>query len=300
MLFRSGTVTFISSEVYTQTVPAGTTLTTCSNAPSYYPAGSPCYGPNYLQLSVITTADAIIPIATSGPASVTVSAYVSTPGSVGNISVGMVDSTNATQTWYTSNSAFSGGLDTQSTTFVQQSDITNAENTLAQTQIKAAQSSIQAQVQANEQATGNPNCQSHSSADHVAGDTVSSFTVTATATCTLAVYNQVAAQTLAANTLVANNAAYTFASTPTAQVTQAALTDPQNGVITLTVQAQGTGIYHFSNAQKQQFAQLITDKTPDQAKNILDAQPGVASVKITGDNQFLPADAQDITIVFAQ
>jgi serine/threonine protein kinase len=289
----AGTVTFVSNDPNPQTIPVGTSLVTCSNALSSYGAGSPCYS-DYVHIMITTTQTAYIPAATSGPSYATVSA-VAAPGSAGNIAANMVD--DQSSTWFTTSSAFSGGQDAQTYPVVQQSDITNAENALAASQTQVAQNAILQQVPSSQQAIGKPACKSNATADHVAGDQVATFTVQASANCTLDAYDQYSALSIAEQLLVTNNAHYTFASTPTAQIVQAT---PQNGTITITVQAQGTGTYSFTDAQKQQFVQLIEGKSPDQAKSILQGQTGVADVLISPYTPFLPNDPTLISIVIAK
>lgn len=198
--------------------------------------------------------------------------------------------------------AFTGGQDAQSYTFVQQSDITNAEAPLISAQEQTAQNAVQSQVQAGEPLAGSINCTPSASSDHAAGDQATTFTVTASVTCSGEVYNQSAAQAMAVNLLkqIASSSqggSYALVGTPTAQVTQVG--SPQGGTIALTVQASGTGIFQFSSAQLQQFAQFIAGKSAQDAQTWLSQQTGVAQVAINipGGYTVLPADGQQITIV---
>ena len=232
----------------------------------------------------------------SNPA-VFASAHAVVAGTSGNIAVGFFWNDTDHGGWgFLNTTAFTGGQDAQIYTFVQQSDITNAETPLISAQEQTAQNAVQAQIQSGEQLDGSINCTSSASSDHAVGDKVTTFTVTVSVTCSGEVYASPAAQTMAVSLLKQQVGSYALVGTPAAQITQVG--SPQSGTIALTVQASGTGVFQFSSAQLQQFAQSIAGKSEQDAQTWLMQQAGVAQVTIAipGGYTVLPADEQQITI----
>ncbi len=204
------------------------------------------------------------------------------------------------------NSAFAGGQDPQSYTYVQQSDINNAASQLENSLTNAAQAATQAQIKASEQLVGSISCGLSSfKSNQQAGAKVPNVTVSVTETCWGEVYSVQPGQTLAANLLKQNLSAltgpgYTIVGNVTTQVlTQPELIDSQ-GTLSMKIMASGTVVYQFTNTEAQTFAKLIAGKNLADAQALLSKQTGVAQakIKITGNStNTLPGDPSKIAFV---
>ncbi|GAC1350307.1 MAG: hypothetical protein NVSMB27_31560 [Ktedonobacteraceae bacterium] len=232
---------------------------------------------------------------TSGQ-TLTTSAYITTAGAKGNIAAGAInDVCCVNEQGYTGEvtfknySAFGGGVDSKSYPVVQQSDINNAipsDIPLKQ----SGQADLRKQVQKNEHFFNTPQCTSSWSPSTYAGSKVSSFSVTTSASCTGEVYNILPARSMAVD-LLKNQAStrldpsYQLASNIVTRVIQTKLIDAKQGTLQLTVEAEGIWGFHFSDAQKQNLAQLINGRSLQDAQAFLSHQTGVsnAQVIISGD-----------------
>ncbi len=81
------------------------------------------------------------------------------------------------------NGGFRNGTDLQPYTFVQQSDIDTAANSLKVATKQSAVSNINGQLQSNEHLVGDPQCSYTVTPDHSVGDKAPAVTVTVQATC---------------------------------------------------------------------------------------------------------------------
>lgn len=199
------------------------------------------------------------------------------------------------------NSPFTGGQDPQSYTYVQQSDIDNAANTLISANTPDAQQVLQGQIQPNEQLIGTPGCGPNKSADHSAGDQVSQVTVTVSFTCLGEVYDHDGALKLAQYLLKQQeqqlHPTYELVGTITTTMQTATLTDPTSGTVTMTIQASGTWVAHFDTQSEQALALSIAGKTKAEAQAFLNKQPGIqmASIQLQGGNSDrLPTNPAEI------
>jgi VCBS repeat-containing protein len=203
------------------------------------------------------------------------------------------------------NPPFSNGRDPQTYTAVQQSDIDGATNGLINTSKPDPQQQLQPQLQANEKFVSNPQCNPNVIANHVAGDKASSVTVTVNFTCTGTVYDPSKALSMATILLTnqattALGAGYTLAKHITTKLENAVLADAANGTITLTIDAEGTWMFQFNNAQKQALAKLVAGKSKSDAFALLLKQQGITKVDIqlsAGEANMLPLDVSQIKIV---
>ena len=235
---------------------------------------------------------------------VTVTAHAVKPGASGDISAFDINGPCCLSGVTVRNgAAFSGGQDAQSYTYVQQSDIDGAANTLESSLTENAQASLQKQMHANEQLAGSPQCLSNVTANHAASDKVANVTVNVAVTCLGEVYNHQDAVLMTEGLLKVEagnklGAGYSLVGNVVSGVTQA--TVGKNDTVLLLVNAEGLWVYQFSDAQKKSLAKLIAGRSQKDAKSLLQGQTGVSKATIQlsqsgGDT--LPMDPRQITIV---
>ncbi len=198
---------------------------------------------------------------------------------------------------------FTGGQDAYSGLAIQQSDIDSAANSLISAHQPDALRVLQPQIHANERLMSAPSCAPQASANHQAGDHTAQVTVSVSFTCTGKVYNQQAALALITPKLRAQAAAnpgagYTLAGQIQLTVTNAAPVPGEQGTMTLTINAAGIWAYHFTAAQIQHLAALLSGKSAQEATRLASSQPGVAdvSIRLGANQQTLPTDPQHITM----
>ncbi|MBA2287185.1 MAG: baseplate J/gp47 family protein, partial [Ktedonobacteraceae bacterium] len=284
-----GTLTFYNALAYAQTVPAGTVFTDAN-------------GVQVVNDQVATIAAAQPPL--EGAA--TVPAHIIEPGAKGNIPAHDFSIVQCCHTGITVENAtqFSGGIDAQTYTYVQQSDIDGAATLLKGPLITNAQRSIQAQILPGEQLVKPIECTPGVVADHQAGERAASVLVSEMVNCLAEVYDQQGARTLAISLLQASaqrnpGANYTLIGRIATQVKGATVTGAK-GAIAVQVEATGQWVYQFSNAQKKLLAKLIAGKSAPDAQATLARQAGVKRSAIAlsgGTNNVLPDDPSQITIV---
>lgn len=287
----TGTLTF-SSPTKRITIPAGATFLDKNN--------------------IALVLNAPVTLRRLGGSTVSVGAHASPAGSKGNIPAldlnGVFCYPNCAtgSTFHLQNTAFAGGRDPQSNTYVQQSDITNAASQLENSLTSAAQAAIQAQIKTTEQLMGSISCGLASfSSNQQAGDKVPNVTVSITETCSGEVYSVQPGLTLAANLLkqdlsTLSGPGYAIVGNATTQVlTQPELIDSQ-GTLLMKIMASGTAVYQFTPTEALAFAKLIAGKSPADAQALLLQQIGVAqaTINFTGNStNTLPADPSKIAFV---
>jgi VCBS repeat-containing protein len=198
---------------------------------------------------------------------------------------------------------FTGGQDPHAYTYVQQSDIDGAANSMVSALAPGTQQGVQGKVNSNEHAIGSPQCKPHSNADHAAGDQATTVTVTVTVTCTLEVYDYNGALALASQ-LLQNQAkqnpgtGYALTGTILSTLTSATPASGQSGTISLTVNSEGIWVFQFSDAQKQTLKASLAGKHKSAMLSWLESQPGVktATIQITGSSDLLPGDPSQIML----
>jgi hypothetical protein len=298
----TGQLRVVNYEPYPVTVYAG----------SVYPNDA-----RYGNIPIDMVADATVTVQHGGSAQVDVPAHILQLGDFGNqlcsgcpgnyVYTGdsRCNSNSFVNCWWMYNDGnFTGGVDPQTYTAVQQSDIDNAAKALEAANPPDPKQVLQGQISPNEQLVGTPQCtQNTPTADHKAGDQASQVTVSVTFTCTGEVYDHAGAVMLAANLLtqqasVDPGEGYALVGQIKTAVTNASA-DAQ-GTVTIMVSAQGRWVYHFTDAQIQAFARLIAGKSTQEAQQVLAAQSGIASAAIHisgGNGQTLPTDPQKIKLV---
>jgi VCBS repeat-containing protein len=284
-----GILTFYNALPYAQTIAVGTVLTDANG------------------IQVVNDQSAVIPAA-QPPAegSAIASAHVVTAGASGNIPAMDFNTVACCFSGVTvaNTTAFHGGQDPLKYSFVQQSDIDAAANSLKTALTPSAQKALQAQALPNEQLITPARCASGVVSDHAAGDKAASVTVTVTVTCVSEAYDRQGVQALAASLLRTDETktlgvGYMLMSNIVTMVTKTAVIDTQ-GTISILVNAEGVWVYQFTDAQKGDLARLIAGKSNDDAQALLLQQKGVGKVNISvsgGTDNTLPTDPHHITIV---
>ncbi|WP_376796785.1 hypothetical protein [Thermogemmatispora sp.] len=261
-------------------------------------------------LAIITDETVSLPPVDSPgqPVSRTGRAHVVPAGSAGNLPAGAISNRlccGSDSIWATSG-AFTGGQDPESYTFVQQSDIDNLATPLKASLAQQAQQQFQRQLRPGEQLVGQPACQTTVKSDHQAGDHASSVTVTVSATCSGEVFDRQAALRLAASLLGQEagkklGASYAPVGQPRTTISDATLINARQGVVSITITAEGLWAYQFSAADKERLAHLIAGKSRSEAQQLLQRQEGIkaSDIQIAHGSERLPADSKQINIVIA-
>jgi hypothetical protein len=199
---------------------------------------------------------------------------------------------------------FTGGQDAYNGPAVQQSDIDSAANSLISAYQPDALRVLQPAMKANERPLSAPSCTPQVKANHQAGDHAAQVTVSVAFTCAGVVYDQQAARALITPMLSAQAAAdpgagYARAGQVQLAVTNATPVPGERGAMTLTIAAAGIWAYHFTDAQKQHLATLLSGKSAQEATRLASNQPGVADVfiRLSANQQTLPTDPRQIAVV---
>jgi len=288
-----GVLTFYNASLQPRTIPAGTVLVDTN-------------GVQIITNQTITVAAAQLPLEGSQD----VSAHAVVAGASGNIAAldfNIVHCCAIPDITVRNAGAFTGGQDPQKFSYVQQSDIDQAANSLQQTIEPKGRQKLQGLILQTDQLVGTPQCVPTVSADHQARDEATAVTVTVTMQCVGEVFNQSDARDMA-TTLLATDAArvpgpnYTIHGQIATVIVTGKLVDKKSGTIALQVQAQGEWTYQFHGDWQGAFATLIKDKGIYEATTSLEKQFGVkhASIVVTGlMHNTLPADPQHIRFVVA-
>ncbi len=284
----AGNLTFYNALPYSQTVASGTVLTDTNG------------------VQIVTVKAALIPAANlPAEGSITVPAHAVIPGADGNISaldfnaspccIPGVTILNAT--------AFTGGQNQQSFTYVQQADIDAAASAMKTSLAQNGMAGLKTLLPPNEPLVDQMRCEPTIASDHNAGERAASVTISATDTCTGETYDQRAALSMAGRLLQIEaasrlGAGYSLIGTIAATVSRAVVTTAMNAV-SLVVETKGSWRFRFSSAQQNALARLITGKSEQAAQNILRQQPGIAQASIQfpwPGATILPGNARQITI----
>lgn len=257
-----------------------------STSPQMIPAGTVMFDPHNSHVVVVNDHTLMLPPFSTPPQTVTDSAHTLNVGSDQNIARQDFSNTPCCggTVYVTNASAFSGGQDPQTFTYVQQGDIDGAAHNLEATLNSQATHIVQSQTRPNERAVGQPICTPQVSSDHLAGERVSTVMVTVTMNCVGEVYDLNAAQALATDKLMQDASkhfgpAYAPVGNVVAQVVRA--TPGFNGDISLTVNALGEWVYQFSSSQRLAMIRAIAGHDSQDARALLLRQPGVHDVNIT-------------------
>jgi serine/threonine protein kinase len=250
----------------------------------------------------------VAPANSQGPGQANVAVHVLDVGASGNISAGdLYQDCCAPGITVKNVTAFTGGQDPQTYTYVQQSDIDNAAAALETPLTKRTQTFLQSQLAPNENFISPTQCSSTVTSDSGVGKRVTNVTVSVTALCKGEVYDQSAAQSIV-TTLLSREAAvnpgsnYTLVGNVIAVITQAAMIDKNREITTLLVKAEGVWVFKFNSGWQQKLTNLIVGKSKQGALNILQKQLGVVKISIqlpSSNNTTLPRDPHQIRFVIA-
>ncbi len=280
----TGVVTFYNADSQSYTIPAGTSFTLQS-------------------VTVVTDTSVIVQAAVPPSFGIGITqAHVIQAGSAGNIPAHTIDTRCCGSQFITATntSAFSGGQDARSYSFIQSSDIQNAATDLLQSLTPQATAALQKEVRLGEQLV-TPLCTPTTQESAQPGTESARVTVSVTQTCTSVAYqtsslNQVATSTLAQSRGLAN-----YQQEGAVQVTVNGSTYANHTAL-LKVSLSGVWIYHFTQAQETALTQVVAGESQEQAKATLEKLDGVAQVNIHLQRldlkDQLPTNPQKITVQF--
>src|SRR6266567_856289 len=283
-----GTLNFYNSSPTPQTIPKGTVFVGASGVQVVnddtvtVPAGAPP-----AEGTATSTAHAV----TGG-----------TPGNIPAFDLSHVSCCGDPGIIVQNESAFTGGMDAQTYSYVQQSDIDTAANALATRLTANTQATLMQQVKQGEQLVQPPQCTPNVTTDQSAGDHSSTVTVGTTVVCTGEVYDQRSAFSLAANLLMTDptlNPGTSFVPVGHVVTTMQQATLGNKVAVTLLVFTEGLWVYQFDQTQIHTLRHLIVGKSQDNAQSLLLKQQGVDQTSIHlygGNGTTLPSDINQIRI----
>ena len=286
----SGTITFYNGLLTSQTIAAGTVLTSSGD------------------VHIVTDQPTTIPAANPPiEGQVTVSAHALNIGASGNISAYDIDQACcATSVLAKNTEAFTGGAAARDVIIVTKHDLeaaTGATNTIL---LKSEQAALHAQVSAGE-ALIPPSCRPSTAADHRPGEEAKQVTVTVSETCTSIAYaahdvDQDATNLITSQATTKLGANYSLIGDIQVHIIRATVTNQARGIATLAATLDATYICRLSPGEKRYLVKLIAGKTPQQAHALLSQAQGIAAAVITfnGNTATLPDDPGKITIVIAE
>jgi len=280
----TGVVTFYNADSQSDTIPAGTSFTV--------------QGVTAVTETTVTMQAAVPPSFGTG----ITQAHVIQTGAGGNIAAHALSTRCCGSEFLTATntSAFSGGQDTRSYSFIQSSDIHHAASDLVGSLTPEATATLQKEARAGEQLVP-PLCSPRTQASAEPGSEGASVTVSVTQTCTSVAYladslNQVATRTLAQSTPLAN-----YQQAGTVQVTVNGSTYNYH-TTRLNVLVSGVWVYRFTQAQLNHLTQEIVGERQQQARATLEKVDGVAQVSIhlhrLDGEDLLPTNPQRISVQF--
>lgn len=241
-------------------------------------------------------------------------AHVATPGAHGNIPAYAFHTIDHGGTYISTEfynvTPFTGGQDAGPFTFVKPNDVHLGEQTITTGTTLATRAALTAKRSASEQWATTPFCTQHATADATPGKRVESFHVTATVSCTGEVYDTQRAKTAAIQQLTARadnelGENYQLSGEIATTITSIQVAEKQHGTLNISLFAQGTWVYHFTNAQKQHLVQLISGKGIADAQKLLLQQDHIEHATITLMHSFwfwntIPTDVAKITFTIQE
>ena len=224
-------------------------------------------------------------------------------GANGNIPADDLDGTyqlvsdSSTQFSLQNAASFSGGQDAFH--FVQQDDIDQVTSNLRDQLTSDAQTGVQNQVKAGQQALATPDCSVNITTNHHSNDHAENVTATGTVTCKGIYFSMDDVTNMAELELQLDGSALFGQGY---EVDGNILSFPQqipaaqDDAGAFSVKVDSIWVYQFSDAQLQHLSQLIASQAQGNAADILHRQRGVSQVHITtsGIGMALPSSVQDI------
>jgi serine/threonine protein kinase len=218
-------------------------------------------------------------------ATVSATAVAVNPGMAGNIPAQALATSCCHGDVVVSNlQPFTGGTDARSVHVIAQADFDGVRNALSHVLEQQATQQLQKQLQANEVIAGSPTYTDMVSSNYPVGTQASQVQVQVSIKATASVYNRSTVSHMAEQ-LLNDQAMQTFGSNYRLQgmvvvAMPRVVQQRENGLVYLSVAAQGRWVYTFSPQQLAQWRQSIKGATSTLAQTYLNAQPGVMAVHI--------------------
>lgn len=287
----TGTLTFKNYTPNAVTIPAGTLLTDITGQ------------------QVVTDKALLVPPDPIIPGVASVSAHAVKTGISGNIRAMSINKPCCFSGIFVLNQFdFKGGVNDQTSAWVQQSDVDSIAKTLEPSLTQKSLTDMQSQLKAGEQLVdATPSCSAKVTSNPAVGQSASSLTVTVTLACSDSAYNAQTALTQIEDLLrqkAEQQFGPGFVLSGKIASTIKQVTPGTAGNVDVLASASGIWKYQFTDAIKSNIARHITRATVADANAWLLQQTGVADASISvsgpiinlGGNNNLPDDLRAITI----
>jgi hypothetical protein len=231
------------------------------------------------------------------------SAIAVNPGVDGNIAANTLDATCCNGLSVSNPQPFTGGVDPHFAHLVTQADLDSVDHALSPTLEQQALQQLQKQLKTNEVLASQPAYSTIVSSNYPVGAQVDQVLVQVSVSAAVTAYNRSIASHLAAQ-LLSDEATQTFGHTyklesiPSVALPRV-VQQGKNGLIYLSVSTYGRWVYAFSAQQSGGWLQSIKGAPSALALAYLNAQPGVAAVRIQlpFGTDHLPSSINQIKIV---
>ncbi len=280
----TGVITFYNSDSNPITIPASITFTVNGIA--------------IVTDNPVTVQAAVPPLFGQAIAA----AHVLQAGSIGNIPARAIDTKCCGSVFVTATNiqAFTGGQDAREYSFVESSDIRNAQDTLLTSLTPQVTAALTKQLHSGERLVP-PVCSVHTTSSKQPGEEAARVTVSVTQTCTSVAYSQESLEQVATAFLAQSQPLQNYQQAGTVQVTVNAATY-EHTTAKLTVMLSGIWVYRFSQNELTHIKHLLAGVSKEQSQTILNNQPGVQGVSVSlhrlDFKDQLPTDPTRITIQF--
>ncbi len=280
-----GTITFYNGLFVSQTIAAGTILTSADGVEiiidqaAIIPAGNP---PIYGQ--------------------VTVSAHALNAGVQGNIEAFDVNQACCLTSVLAKNTQeFTGGAESRDYLVVTKEDIDLAAVPITTILEKSEQAALHAQINPGE-ALINPSCRKQTISDHTVGDEATEVHIIVSETCEGFAYivgelRQNAQQMITKEAFRRLGTGFRLMGGLQVRILHTTVTDPAQGIVTIAVRTDATYVYQLSLGERKRITHLIAGKSTQQAVKALFQLPGIQGASINSNGSMLPNDPGSITIV---
>jgi len=282
-----GRITFYNASPATQTILAGTLLTTSAG------------------VQVMTEQDAVIPaVAYPILGQVTVPAHAVLAGPAGNIGAGEIYGPCCRLNVSAVNAAFGGGQTARSYPIVSTQDLQGVATSLVQSLSHSVQSALATQVQPGETLITPVPCQPKVTSDHHAGDEAAQVQITVDETCsgkvfTTHAYHDLIKQSVTQEATKQLGEGYILTGDIQARIDH--VTPKGQDEVELAVTGTGTWGYQFSQNELGHLKTMMAGKSETQARAVLLQVVGVQSVSITlKHTTTVPTDTRTIQMVLVE
>jgi hypothetical protein len=280
----TGVLTFYNADSQSYTISAGTSFTV--------------QGVTVVTDTPVTIQAAVPPSFGTG----ITQAHTVQAGAIGNIAAHTIDTRCCGSQFVTATntSAFSGGQDARSYSFIQTSDIQNAATDLLASLTPKTTAALSKEARSGEQLV-TPLCTPHTTSSQGPGAEGVEVTVNVTQTCRSVAYTLTSLQQVATSTLTHSANLAHYEQIGTVQVTVNGSTYA-NQTVTLKVSVSGVWVYHFPQAQVVHLIEEIAGESQQRATATLEGVAGIAQVSIhlqrLDFQDQLPTNPQGISVQF--